>query len=285
VTLVTQLSIDRIQMLEMLASYWPGPISLALYLSDAEAQEFLRFQQGSVILSERYNIGYHVVFKDGHHYPVNHLRNVALNSTLTTYAFLTDIDFLPMPGLYDVIVRHLVSTTSGFGGADSHALVIPAFETERYKQEYPTDKQQLLQLLIDKQLFTFRYHVWPQGQAATDYERWKTSEALYKVVSWEPNFEPFIVIDRSAPRYDERFVGFGWNKVSHIMEVDAQNYEFWVVPDAFILHLPHSPSLDIAKYRSSESYRYCLRLLKDEFLKDLSLRYGIKALKYLSPDG
>ena len=27
-----------------------------------------------------------------------------------------------------------------------------------------------------------------------------------------------------VPKYDERFFGFGWNKVSHIMEVDAQGY-------------------------------------------------------------
>lgn len=37
--------------------------------------------------------------------------------------------------------------------------------------------------------------------------------------------------------------------------VEFHRYEFWVVPDSFILHLPHSPSLDIARYRSSESYR------------------------------
>lgn len=41
-------------------------------------------------------------------------------------------------------------------------------------------------------------------------------------VNWEADFEPFIVVPRKeAPFYDQRFVGFGWNKVSHIMELDA----------------------------------------------------------------
>ena len=73
--------------------------------------------------------------------------------------------------------------------------------------------------------------------------------------NWELDFEPYIVVRRNVTRYDERFAGFGWNKVSHIMELHAQSYEFHVLPNAFVVHLPHSPSLDIAKYRSSARYR------------------------------
>jgi len=40
-------------------------------------------------------------------------------------------------------------------------------------------------------------------------------------VLWAPDFEPFLIVPRTIPAYDERFVGFGWNKVSHIMELDA----------------------------------------------------------------
>jgi glycosyltransferase-like protein LARGE len=41
-------------------------------------------------------------------------------------------------------------------------------------------------------------------------------------VQWEADFEPYIVVSKDVPEYDQRFVGFGWNKVSHIMELDAQ---------------------------------------------------------------
>jgi len=40
-------------------------------------------------------------------------------------------------------------------------------------------------------------------------------------VFWEQDFEPFIIAPKTLPQYDEHFVGFGWNKVSHIMEMDA----------------------------------------------------------------
>lgn len=103
VTLVAQLSMDRLQLLEAICKHWEGPISLALYLSDAEAQQFLRYAQGSEVLMSRRNVAYHIVYKEGQFYPVNLLRNVAMKHVGTPYLFLSDIDFLPMYGLYEYL--------------------------------------------------------------------------------------------------------------------------------------------------------------------------------------
>ena len=43
----------------------PGPMSIALYASDAEAQKFLRYSEQSDVLKKRRNIGLHIVYKDG----------------------------------------------------------------------------------------------------------------------------------------------------------------------------------------------------------------------------
>lgn len=93
----------RLQMLEAICKHWEGPISLALYLSDAEAQQFLRYAQGSEVLMSRGNVGYHIVYKEGQFYPVNLLRNVAMRHVNTPYMFLSDIDFLPMYSLYEYL--------------------------------------------------------------------------------------------------------------------------------------------------------------------------------------
>lgn len=108
VTLVAQLSMDRLQMLETICKHWVGPMSIALYMSDGEAQQFLRFALASSILMSRRNIGYHIVYKDGQFYPVNHLRNIALRQVRTPYVFLADIDFLPMYGLYEYLRKTVV---------------------------------------------------------------------------------------------------------------------------------------------------------------------------------
>ncbi|EDO48661.1 predicted protein [Nematostella vectensis] len=270
VTLVAQLSMDRLQMVEALCQNWEGPISLALYMSDSEAQQFLRYALGSPVLKARKNIGYHIVFKEGQFYPVNYLRNIALEHARTPFVFLTDIDFLPMPSLNVYINVRVNNKTMTLL---SQAYVVPAFETLHYKLEFPQTKSQLLSSWDLGTVFIFRYNEWSKGHAPTDYAKWRTATTLY-TVQWEEDYEPYIVVPKDIVRYDTRFVGFGWNKVSHIMEVHAQGYEFVVLPNAFIVHLPHSPSFDIFKFRSSQQYRRCLRELKDQFKKYLLQHYG-----------
>ncbi|XP_072842085.2 xylosyl- and glucuronyltransferase LARGE2 isoform X1 [Pogona vitticeps] len=280
VTLVAQLSMDRLQMLEAICKHWTGPISLALYMSDAEAQQFLRYAQASEVLSSRRNVAYHIVYKEGQFYPVNLLRNIALKNAQTPYIFLTDIDFLPMYGLYDYLRTTILQLELPQRKA---ALIVPAFETLHYRLTFPKSKAELVSMLDVGSLYTFRYHVWPQGHAATDYAKWRTATVPYQV-EWQPHFEPYVVVRRDCPLYDQRFVGFGWNKVSHIMELDAQEYELLVLPNAFMIHMPHAPSFDISKFRRSSSYRDCLKTLREEFHQDLSRKYGAAALKYLTAE-
>ncbi|XP_036747769.2 xylosyl- and glucuronyltransferase LARGE2 isoform X2 [Manis pentadactyla] len=279
VTLVAQLSMDRLQMLETLCRHWPGPMSLALYLTDAEAQQFLHFVEASVVLSARQDVAYHMVYREGPLYPINQLRNVALAQVVTPYVFLSDIDFLPAHSLYDYLRASIEQLELRSGR--KVALVVPAFETLHYHFSFPSSKVDLLALLDAGALYTFRYHEWPQGHAPTDYARWREAQAPYHV-QWAADYEPYVVVPRDCPRYDPRFVGFGWNKVAHVMELDAQEYELLVLPEAFTIHLPHTPSLDSSRFRFSPTYRDCLQALKDEFHQDLSRHYGAAALKYLT---
>uniref|UniRef100_A0A8C0ZP55 Glycosyltransferase-like protein LARGE2 n=1 Tax=Castor canadensis TaxID=51338 RepID=A0A8C0ZP55_CASCN len=279
VTLVAQLSMDRLQMLEVLCRHWPGPMSLALYLTDAEAQQFLHFVEASPVLSARQDVAYHVVYREGPLYPVNQLRNVALAQALTPYVFLSDIDFLPAYSLYDYLRASIEQLEPG--SRQKAALVVPAFETLHYRFSFPSSKAELLALLDAGLLYTFRHHEWPRGHVPTDYARWREARVPYRV-QWAADYEPYVVVPRDCPRYDPRFVGFGWNKVAHIVELDAQEYELLVLPEAFTIHLPHAPSLDLSRFRASPAYRDCLQALKEEFHQDLSRHYGAAALKYLT---
>ena len=83
---------------------------------------------------------------------------------------------------------------------------------------------ELLSYLNHGILYTFRYHVWSQGHAATNFTFYRNATEPYEV-SWEPDFEPYIVVSRGAPVYDKRFIGFGWNKVSYIMHLAAIGYK------------------------------------------------------------
>ncbi|CAL4062930.1 unnamed protein product [Meganyctiphanes norvegica] len=270
ITLVATLSMDRLQMVEQLLTHWEGPVSLSLYMSDAEAQQFLFYTQSSEIINTRKNVAYHIVYKEGNFYPVNFLRNVGIHHISTPYVFLTDIDFVPMMGLYSYMRKTLTNVHSD---DSKKAWIVPAFETQRYKLSSPRSKAELLNMLDMGELFTFRYHEWTKGHAPTNFGKWRTATTPYKV-QWEQDFEPYILVRKDIPEYDTRFVGFGWNKVSHTMELHVMGYEFVVLPNAFIVHMPHAPSLDIAKFRSSPQYKRCVNILKQEFVDDLNKKHN-----------
>lgn len=63
-----------------------------------------------------------------------------------------------------------------------------------------------------------------------------------------------------------------------------QEYEFVVLPNAYMIHMPHAPSFDITKFRSNKQYRACLKILKEEFQQNMSRRFGFAALKYMTAE-
>ncbi|XP_011299721.1 glycosyltransferase-like protein LARGE2 isoform X2 [Fopius arisanus] len=274
-TLVTQCSADRISLLDELCKRWRGTISIAVYLTDAELQYFLDFIHNSDTLRRRRNIAYHIVYKEGEYYPVNYLRNIAISRVSTPYIFQVDVDFLPQVDLYENLQLYMMKLN--LTEVDKTALIVAAFETQRYRFTFPTNKDELLKYLNYGILYTFRYHVWTRGHAATNYNLWKVAVDPYEV-TWEPDFEPYIVVSKSTPLYDQRFIGFGWNKVSYITHLTALGYKYVVLPNVFIIHRPHGPSADIGKFRTDPLYRRCLKRLKDEFIDELITNYGTAAI-------
>jgi len=267
VTMVTQLSVDRLHMLDALCKLWTGPLSISLYASDADLVHLEHLVSSSPILRKYKKLALHIVFKQGKYYPVNVLRNVALNASTTPYVFFSDIDFLPSANLYEY-AREAVRVL----GNNRSALIVPAFESLQYRVKLPANKSELISMLDRNELFTFRYYVWKEGHAPTNYDHWRAAHRPYKV-SWAENFEPYIIVHKNVSSYDRRFIGFGWNKVSHIMELSYQGYSFIVLPEAYMIHLPHAPSADVAAFRQSKSYRGCMQIFKKEFRKEMKVKY------------
>lgn len=270
VTLVTQLTIDRLSVFESLSKRWNGPISAAFYLDKNQVKDLKRYVKRSQILSNRTNIGYHVVYREGLFYPINYLRNIALNSINTEYVFLVDVDFLPSNQLYQVLREKI---TFMVNQKEKFCFVIPAFETQEKDFQFPETKNQLLTLLKSNKIIPFYYHTWPTGHEPTDYDKWRTSTEPY-LIKWKPDFEPYIVIDKGVPSYDNRFVGYGWNKISHIMEVAASGYQFMVLHDAYIIHVPHPDTREKITFKNNQHYKNISKNTRKEFLHDFRQRYG-----------
>lgn len=196
VTLCTQLSFDRLPLLIELLRSWEGPLSVAVYLRDADLRDFNTFLE-RLAISHPAPVAFHAVYQAGAHYPINYLRNVARSEAKTVYTLMLDVDFLPSPGMY----RQLRQELGGLAhDAQNSVLVVPAFETTDFIAVVPPSKADLQRRVTAGDFRPFRQKEWPKGHAATDYERWFASAVAYQVTP-PPDYEPYLVLHVTMPRF------------------------------------------------------------------------------------
>ncbi len=154
VTFVSQLSIDRLPILERSLQTWTGPVSLAIYipLKGSSTQGDLRDQESAstildwqrlyinkkiAALGGNISLGESTVAlvpgTEGAVYPINALRNLAMSAVRTRFAFLVDADFQPSPGLEAHFAAYLQRKELGKKvgkeeEVEKVAYVVPAFE-------------------------------------------------------------------------------------------------------------------------------------------------------------
>lgn len=276
VVLVTQCSLDRLQNLRAQLSSWAGKASIAIYVKPGECPVEAREAVSTCIQSVRNQLeplskrgcGFDVsvslvegCFED-EPYPINYLRNVALleaqrqhlrfHDTLDESAvLLVDVDFRPSTNLWEAL--HTVSAAEAI--LKCHQVIVcPAFESASMDCSQTTSA---LKLCIEKgEAEGFHITHFPQGHSPTQFDKfWAKSQLCDQqavedywrniyAVRYEQLFEPYVVMaSRDVPLYDERFQGYGLNKVSHLASVARQtNNKFYVLPGVFLCAPAHSRS-------------------------------------------
>jgi len=194
-------------------------------------------------------------------YPINALRNLAMSHAATELVFLLDVDFVPSAGLlrelgHDHRLLHQLKTTRT-------ALVIPAFEVSP-DHRLPRQQAALSSLLggcSPPAASPFHCSHFPAGHTPTDFARWLTASERY-AVEYALNFEPYVVVSRKwLPLYDERFRGYGHNKISHLYAVAAAGATFEVMPRHFVCAHEHTKSKSwAATFGSTADPRHRMRV-------------------------
>jgi hypothetical protein len=88
---------------------WRGPGSVTLYCRNLASDL-------AAIAPFRERVDFHLVLADFHPgrlYPVNTLRNVAIDNCRTNWMLLVDADFVPNTGLYEYLLPLLPSWEKG----------------------------------------------------------------------------------------------------------------------------------------------------------------------------
>ena len=266
-TLVTQVSADRLWMMEHHCKRWKledefyYPMSIAVLSKESSAQVHQKLRDFGCNM-ELLTVQVVPASMYPHNdYPVNILRNIALKGVKTSHVMYVDVDFwipedmsliLQYPEVIDLLADDPKAT-----------LVIPAFQLERQCLEWrecpkkniphmPRNLKELKTEIMGKQVSLFD----PTnrgGHGSTKYKEWilqnkKEGDVLVEIDCFLSNrYEPYLVFRycQELPPFQEAFTGYGKNKMTWVMQLRRMGYTFWQLgKGAFVIHYPHldSPS-------------------------------------------
>ena len=256
-------------------------------------------------------------------YPVNRLRNVGLDAVRTTHILVVDVDFLPSSGLDNLIKAAWVKQKQQELPLELNrlALVVPAFErkppkpceTDRECAAYlresnsfiPRTFAELEQCYKSKNCIPFQSDVNWEGHYSTRSDEWREKkwyedEDRKRIRRLEcfhsTRYEPYVVLrwcpqsslnksEPAAPYYDERFHGYGKNKIELVSHLRFAGYQFSILPEGFIVHNPHPEST--VKHLWNDRDRSDLHRKMDDlypqFLSELNEKYNHISDKTVPP--
>ena len=207
-------------------------------------------------------------------YPINALRNAAVRAARSELVLCLDVDLVCSRGL-----REQLTEPSSAAWLYARArttpptvFVLPAFETRGGPplpplwEALPRTRDALRAMVERGEVGGFQADYFPGGHGATQHVRW-LSRCCLRPYTVEPRgggggggtaaatrcgashtFEPFILAARSlllsdGGAWDERFTGYGKNKIEHAMRLTVQARARWVVlPHGFVIARAHERS-------------------------------------------
>ena len=135
-TLVTQLSMDRLWMMQYHCERWGpvSPMSVAVLTNQTAVQTrdaliALGCHQDTLSVQTM-----HLTAELESDYPVNKLRRMALSAVRTSHVMYVDIDFWESVDLHDIL--HQAEVRRALAADPKRSLVVPAFQLNRQCREY-----------------------------------------------------------------------------------------------------------------------------------------------------
>ena len=255
--IVTQLSLDRLPLLVEMAERWRGPISCAVLVRTNQASKEGEDPIPIALHKKRIKhfwkthpivhtyVSLHLLVSTtvmgDELYPVNHLRNFALDNARSDYLLLLDIDFVTSAKALPTITSQLAT----LGYPTKMIFVIPAFEpnvevmasidedilttggTSEKTWPIPPDMKSALELWTSTppMLVPFHGRGYKRGHGFANYTRWFHASRGFGL-RYNEGMEPYVVVARaSVPYFQEIFWGYGLNKVSWHTEMHCAGYK------------------------------------------------------------
>ena len=243
ITLVTQASTNKLFRLVQLLDHWNGPISCAVYLPSEESiQDLFSFVESQNQLFHNM-VTLHTLLErllpGFSSYPINRLRNLALENIDTEYFFYVDIDFMPSTNMHKHLKDFFIQNKEP--KRFSTLYVIPAFELNRGIHKIPGSQGELLDMISRREAQGFHMDHFSPGHNSTNFNQWYSchTNGTYPI-QYQYMFEPYVAGSRyGLHRFDDRFRGYGFNKWTWVAEANFRGYNFEVLCGVFLVHMTH----------------------------------------------
>jgi glycosyltransferase-like protein LARGE len=239
-TIAVALTADRVLRLEAMSRmYGGGPICAAVLVKDqAEASMFVHIWRRKPWLFNHVDATLAFLPADQQSLdtiPINALRNAALQLAVTDFLIMLDVDMVPATASFACFrdpCGKLLSSLIPQGS--KRILTVPVFIADLHVRHARTKSELATQIQEDA---AAPYCL--SSQRSAKIHHWLRSSDAYEV-KFAPDFEPFGICRRAhCPPYDERFAGYGFNKISWAQRAEASGERLFVLNDGFVNHMNH----------------------------------------------
>lgn len=250
-TLAVPLTADRVLRLEALSRlYGGGPIMAAVVVrNEKELHMFRMIWEGKVWLRKHVSVTFVRRKERSGALAINALRNVAVQAARTEFVMMVDVDMTPATTSFECLrsvnglwLRRLLPENG------KRILTPPVFIGD--VQHRPArDKDELRNMLVRRAGTSYCLN----SQRPNKIKRWYGEHEVVET-RFLTDYEPYGIVRRDEyPEYDERFSGYGFNKISWAYGAELAGWRIFVLPDSFLTHLNHVENdwvqnIDVAHY-------------------------------------
>ncbi|KAG6557589.1 hypothetical protein Mapa_000866 [Marchantia paleacea] len=247
ITIATHTTMDRFPAVEMTAFRWSGPMVLVVLVrvqSELESTYAkLEFLHSRVEAEGRCRLHIHIAFEEG---------------------FRNDVQALQ--ALYPI--NSMRNLALGMVTTQLVFLVDADFVPNPGLHEHLTQHEEKFNDLIKKTEDWNQLLVVPAFQLSED----KSIEYQHSLHGYEPFY---IASMNHLPKFDARFRGHGKNKISHTYLLSVKDFTFWVIPEGFLVELPHPPSLSEKRKVQDPLQTWRIDGIYNRYIREINWIYNI----------
>lgn len=250
-TLAVPLTAGRVLRLEAMSRlYGGGPIIAAVAVTnEQELRIFRRIWEGKVWLRKHVSVSFVRRKQVDGPLAINALRNIAVHAAQTEFVMMVDVDMTPATASFKCFRDLNGSWLHWLVPKGSKRILAPPVFIGDVQHRSAVDKDELRNLLVTRAGTSYCLN----SQRSNKIKRWYGEREVVET-RFLTDYEPYGIVRRDEyPEYDERFSGYGFNKISWAYGAEVAGWRTFVLPESFLTHLNHVENdwvqnIDVAHY-------------------------------------